>query len=471
MDPRTGQGSAPDADDGTAAGSLVGTALQPPALEAEFRAAKLRDDGRDAAVIVGVYALLSFAFVANDLAWAQPRGRLLEVFLGRLLYVGSGAVVVVTGLRTRRPSRLDWSILANVLIGSAYTVVLQSTRPSDYYLATLVNAVWVLIVWATIPNRFLFQALGAAAVTLACVTWLVLFRAPPPRPVWLLIAVSLLTVNLAGAFMSWRLQRSRRLQFLAIREQARTSRRLARASRLAALGRLVSGVAHEINNPLGGTVASVSYASGEVGALHGELLGGAPIDPAGVAARLDDVKEALADAAEGSRRIAAIVKALALLGRLETRRDRVALDEVVSEAAGMLPDALRARVDLRVEIAAATQVLASRPQLVQVTSNLLSNAAQAAPGGRRVSVVVRAGPGSPGTVKLEMADDGDGMAPEVLEHAFDPFFTTRPVGQGMGLGLAVGHAIVTAHGGTIAARSAPGHGTTVTLELPAAAEA
>ncbi len=137
----------------------------------------------------------------------------------------------------------------------------------------------------------------------------------------------------------------------------------------------------------------------------------------------------------------------------------------------MLPDALRSRVDVRVESAAATQVLASRPQLLQVAWNLLSNAAQAATGDRRISVVVRVGPGSPGKVRLEVADDGEGMAPEVLEHAFDPFFTTRPVGQGMGLGLAVGHAIVTAHGGTIAARSAPGRGTTVTLELPAAVEA
>jgi signal transduction histidine kinase len=471
MEPRTAHGSAPEAEDPAATGRLVGTTLRPPALEAEFRAANLRDDGRDAAVIVGVYLVLSFAFVPNDVAWALPQGRMVDVLLGRVAYVVSGLVVVVAGLRTRSPSRLDWSILANAVIGSLFTILLQSTRPADYYLPTLVNAVWVLIVWAVIPNRFLFQALGGGAITLSCVIWLVAFRTPPPRPVWLLIAISLLTVNLAGAFMSWRLQRSRRLQFLAIREQAEASLRLARASRLVALGRLVSGFAHEINNPLGGTVASVSYASGEVGALRGELLAGGPVDRAGVASRLDDVKEALADAAEGSRRISAIVKALALLGRMEPRRDRVALEEVVSEAAGMLPDALRSRLDLRVETAAATEVLASRPQLLQVASHLLSNAAQAATGDRRISVVVRLGPGGPGKVRLEVADDGDGMAPEVLEHAFDPFFTTRPVGKGMGLGLAVGHAIVTAHGGTIAARSAPGRGTTVTLELPAALEA
>ena len=81
---------------------------------------------------------------------------------------------------------------------------------------------------------------------------------------------------------------------------------------------------------------------------------------------------------------------------------------------------------------------------------------------------VRLGEGAPGFSRLEVADDGGGMTPEVMARMFDPFFTTRGVGQGMGLGLAICHAIVTAHGGTISATSQPGKGTTFQVDLPQA---
>jgi two-component system NtrC family sensor kinase len=113
-------------------------------------------------------------------------------------------------------------------------------------------------------------------------------------------------------------------------------------------------------------------------------------------------------------------------------------------------------------------VMATEGHLEQVVENLLSNAAKSIPAGRRGDIVVRIGPGSPGMVRLEVSDDGGGIAPEAISRIFDPFFTTREVGKGMGLGLPISHAIVAAHGGTLTAQSEPGKGSTFRVELPAA---
>ena len=116
----------------------------------------------------------------------------------------------------------------------------------------------------------------------------------------------------------------------------------------------------------------------------------------------------------------------------------------------------------------APDVLASEGQLSQVVVNLVSNAIKSVPEERRADVRIRVSAGAPGRTRIEVSDDGAGMTPEVMKHVFDPFFTTRAVGQGMGLGLSISHAIVTAHGGTITVESEPGKGSTFRVELPSA---
>ena len=125
---------------------------------------------------------------------------------------------------------------------------------------------------------------------------------------------------------------------------------------------------------------------------------------------------------------------------------------------------------MHVEDRGAPDVLGSVGQLEQVVEALVTNAAQAMPAGRTGRVVISCGPGSDGMAWLEVVDDGSGMAPRTLERVFDPFFTTRPVGEGRGtgLGLAICQAIATAHGGTLMARSEAGKGSVFRLEVPAA---
>jgi len=828
-------------------GHLVGATLRPPDLEAEYRARFLRSDGRAAAVVAGGLVLLSTAYVANDARLVDPST--FQVLL--LLRMATAAITVAlvwAGIRSRRPAVLDAWCLAWVASSALTTAIVQSTRPADYLLPVMGDLLLVVSAWTLIPNRFALQAVGAGVATVATVTWLVAFRDRPPPSAALLITNALLATNLAAGFVSWRLQRTRRLQFLAEREHATaaarlhalleastdgywerdlgtgevlhsarmneitgrpavetrvasdewigrlhpddlrevgpvyeavlatrqerfdltfrtrhadgswrwvrsrgmvtvrdgsgkprriagtvadvhaqrlaeealrsseerhrnlienlqagvvvheadtsirlnnakasellgltsdqmrgkeaidpawrfvrddgttmpveeypvnrvlaarrpvvdqvvgierprtgdrawviasgypverepgridhvvvtfvdiTGRKLAEdalqrseslrrtvmenfpngvvglfdrdlryvlidgtntitatdpnawlgktvqevtppevlpmlepayraalagesrrvqlalgghwidvvvrpirnaagdvvqglfmtqdvtekraleaqlvvASRLAALGTLVAGVAHEINNPLTGELAGQGFAIEEIEGVRGSLCSGEPIDRTTVTGRLEEVLEALRDAQAGGQRISRIVKDLSLFARPDPRRGRIRIMDVVEDAMRWLPAAISGSTSIRVEDHGAPDVLASPGQIGQVLVNLVTNASKSMVEGRRGVVTVEVGAGGPGMARLEVRDDGAGIEPDVLKRVFDPFFTTRKVGEGTGLGLPICHSIVTAHGGTIVAASTPGLGSTFRVELPAVVDA
>ncbi len=245
---------------------------------------------------------------------------------------------------------------------------------------------------------------------------------------------------------------------------------LALSSRLAALGTLVAGVAHEVNNPLAAEMADQGIALELAREVRSRIQGSDPIDRPAEARLLGDAVEALEEAQEGAQRIARIVKNLTTFGRPDPRRRRVRLADVVAEAMRWMPASVALAAQVVVEDAGAPDVVASSGQLEQVVVNLVTNAAKAIPEGRRGRVLVRTGAGAPGMSRLEVVDDGRGIEPAIQERIFEPFFTTRPAGagRGMGLGLAICHAIVTAHGGTLAVTSTPGKGSTFHMELPVA---
>ncbi len=258
--------------------------------------------------------------------------------------------------------------------------------------------------------------------------------------------------------------------FVDVTEARALQAQVAMASRLAAMGTLVAGVAHEVNNPLAAEMADQGLALEIVRELRERLEGSEAIDRLAEARILGDAVEALEEAQEGGLRIARVVKNLSTFGRPDPRRTRIRLGEVVAEALRWVPASVARSAVVQVEDGGAPDVVASIGQLEQVVVNLVTNAAKAIPPGRRGLVVVRTGAGEPGMSRLEVIDDGKGIPPDLLERIFEPFFTTRPTGEGrgMGLGLAICHAIVTAHGGTLSVTSTPGRGSTFRMELPAA---
>ncbi len=245
---------------------------------------------------------------------------------------------------------------------------------------------------------------------------------------------------------------------------------LALASRLAALGTLVTGVAHEINNPLAADLADQGLALEIVREVRGRLEEGAPLDRQAEAKLLGDVVEALEDAQGSGLRIARIVKDLTTFGRPDSRRTRVRVIDVVKGAMRWMPTEVARTSSITVEDGEAPDVVASSGQVEQVLLNLLTNAARATAGERREPIIVRIGPGKPGMARLDVVDRGTGIEPALLERIFEPFFTTHPIseGRGTGLGLAISHAIVTAHGGTLTVQTVVGKGSTFRVELPAA---
>ncbi|MGA8893309.1 MAG: PAS domain S-box protein [Anaeromyxobacteraceae bacterium] len=253
-----------------------------------------------------------------------------------------------------------------------------------------------------------------------------------------------------------------------VTEQRRMKEQLAVTARLAALGTLVHGLAHEINNPLAGEMSGQGLSMDLVREVSEELRRSGPSVPAPVLAKLGEVLEILADAQSAALRIARIVRELNVLGRPDMRREPVVLRGIVDEALGRIAPFAGRRATIEVRAGEASPVLASVGHLEQVVMGLVDNAARAIPDGRHGRVEIRIGPGPAGRVHLEVEDDGVGIAPDVLPRIFDPFFTTREVGQGRGLGLPTAHAIVAAHGGTLTVTSQPGKGTTFRIELPAA---
>jgi PAS domain S-box-containing protein len=243
------------------------------------------------------------------------------------------------------------------------------------------------------------------------------------------------------------------------------------SDRLASLGTLAAGVAHEINNPLTYVITNVGYVAERLGALARELGDAAREDLRG---RLAEVREALAEAQEGAQRVRQIVRDLRTYSRGDDDQEKtVDVQRVIEWSINMTMNEIRHRARLVKDLGAVPGVRGTETRLGQVFVNLLVNAAQAIAAGSsadneiRVSTMTDAN----GRAVICVSDTGPGISPDVLDHVFEPFFTTKPTGVGLGLGLFVCHNIIKGMGGTLTAESPPGAGATFVVTLPSAAPA
>ncbi|MBE3133511.1 MAG: hypothetical protein IMZ55_08555, partial [Acidobacteria bacterium] len=235
-------------------------------------------------------------------------------------------------------------------------------------------------------------------------------------------------------------------------DKAHLQDQLRHADRLATIGQLAAGVAHELNEPLG-TILGFAL-----------LIQKQPGLPEAVAPDLEKIVITCLHARE-------IIRKLMLFARqMPPQKTCVDLNAVIEEALYLLESrcsgagiALVRRLSARLP-----RITADRSQLHQVLVNLAVNAIQAMPGGGALKVGTRA---SGRHVVLRVEDNGIGMNKEALDRIFIPFYTTKDINEGTGLGLPVVHGIVTSHGGTIDVTSAPGVGTRFEIRLPAAAPA
>jgi two-component system NtrC family sensor kinase len=238
------------------------------------------------------------------------------------------------------------------------------------------------------------------------------------------------------------------LVFKDVTDEREVSRQLFHAEKMSAVGQLAGGVAHEINNPLGGILAFAQIMSRD-------------------AHRSTEDRENLQLITDAAVRAKRIVESLLHFSR-RPREDRgpVDLARVVDDALFLLQSQLKTgRIEIVREFEPA-QAFANANQVQQIVVNLVVNAIQAMSGEGRI--VLGTGPAGAGHVRLQVADNGPGMRPEVARRVFEPFFTTKPEGKGTGLGLSVCYQIAEEHGGSIRLETAPEQGASFVLELPAA---
>jgi two-component system cell cycle sensor histidine kinase/response regulator CckA len=242
-----------------------------------------------------------------------------------------------------------------------------------------------------------------------------------------------------------------------VTERKRMEAQLVQADRLAALGTLAAGVAHEVNNPLAYLLLNLEWLARQLPELAK--------DPS----RLPELSAMMEEARHGAERVGAIVRELRAFSRADGETKRlVDLAAAANSAIKIAAHEIKHRARVTTTFEEAPSIWANESRIEQVLLNLLLNAAQAMPERgaetNEIRVSVRAGAGERAIVAV--SDNGVGIPPETVRRIFDPFFTTKPVGVGTGLGLSICHSIVASLGGEITVQSTVGEGTTFRMELP-----
>lgn len=279
------------------------------------------------------------------------------------------------------------------------------------------------------------------------------------------------------------LQREKEEQRALIRELEDAHNQLVQSEKLASIGQLAAGVAHEINNPIGfvnsnlGTlkryVAQLLGLIDDFSATVAPLLTKEPL----VEQQVEDLKQAVEldflredvcslidESIEGTSRVRQIVQDLRDFSRTgAVDIESVDLHAGLESTLNVVGNEIRYKAEVDRQYGVLPQIECRPAQINQVFMNMLVNAAQSIPG--KGKITIRSGR-LDSQVWISISDTGTGIAPENLARIFDPFFTTKAIGKGTGLGLSVSYGIIEKHGGRIEVASRPGEGTSFTIWLP-----
>ncbi len=254
----------------------------------------------------------------------------------------------------------------------------------------------------------------------------------------------------------------------ALEEVQRKESQLIQSEKMASLGQLVAGVAHELNNPISIVYGFLGHVGRRLDALRESLARGEAVDEE----IFSEVEDMLSRCKEGALRTKNIVTDLRTFSRLDEAEFKDAdLHAGLESTLHLLHHRLGERISVQRHYGDLPLIACYAGQLNQVFMNLLGNGIDAindkgGAGEIHVTTSVTAGPDGEPRVRVAVRDTGSGIPADKVKRVFDPFFTTKPVGTGTGLGLSVSHGIVEKHGGTIRVESVPGQGSTFIVELP-----
>lgn len=408
--------------------------------------------------------LWAYRVFASDIPW-RP-GELQGMVLSLLV-----SATALAGVLLIRRGRFQWAIRQMLVVIAATMVASYASDgfgAGSYERPLLV--VWIVLAGLMVGRRALWWMFGAVVAAFVVGTLADVGSATDPIDTPLNLAISALIhalmflmiavvvdrsaaalrETLAEATLRGdELARANRQLELEMAERQRVQEQLVHAQKVEAVGRLASGVAHDFNHLLG---LILGYAA----------KGRGSDDRA-------ELRQALAGVDAAGRRASAVAHKLLDFGRRDALRiERFDAGDAVRELQPMLRQLFDPRV--QVDIALPEYALPTafdRARFDLVVLNIAANANHAMPDGGRFAIALHAAGGDERVV-LELRDDGHGMDEAVLARVCEPFFTTKSVGQGTGLGLSVVRDLVLAADGAIAFDSAPGQGTTVRIELPLA---
>ncbi len=267
-----------------------------------------------------------------------------------------------------------------------------------------------------------------------------------------------------------------------------TKAQMLQSEKLASIGQLAAGVAHEINNPISFVNCNLSSMKGYIEDLKSilemhekmptllrdgklddamELLDGIETarDEVDLAFLMKDIDLLLEESEEGIERVVSIIRALKDFSHVDMAEEEYYdINKCLENAIKISSHEVKHKAVVKKELGSIPQVKCCPQQLNQVFLNLIINASQAISDKGEIEIRTFA---SGGKIAIEIEDNGAGMTDDIKDKLFEPFFTTKPVGVGTGLGLSIAYGIINDHGGTIDVESAPGEGTTFTISLPA----
>ncbi|GIL18171.1 MAG: hypothetical protein BroJett040_19220 [Oligoflexia bacterium] len=259
-----------------------------------------------------------------------------------------------------------------------------------------------------------------------------------------------------------------------------TQSRLVHSSKMSSLGQLVAGVAHELNNPIGFIYSNMTHLREYGNRLiqYAEMVEKDPARAAEIKKQLDidyvktDLPKLITSCEDGARRTRDIVMGLRNFSRLEEAKlKEIDLHEAIDNTLSLLSGEIKNRIQIHKYYGDIPLVTCYASQLNQVFMNILSNAVHAIEGNGNIWITTqKVTKNNKPMISISFQDSGKGMTPEVMEKIFDPFFSTKGVGQGTGLGLSISYGIIETHGGEIQVKSQVGVGTEFVITIPIKAE-